>query len=97
MVMELHLGETGAAAGGTAVLEGRTQTPAVTPRTFRDRIVERLAGEDEPWADEDFLLVPDAENYVRFLRTLWLAVLVGALFWVMVAFGLFELLGRAGA
>jgi hypothetical protein len=52
-----------------------------------------LAGEDELWAEEDFLLAPDAEDYVKFLRTLWVALLACAVFWVTIAVGAVQVLG----
>lgn len=51
-----------------------------------------LAGEDEPWA-EDFLRSSDEEDYISFLRTLWVAILASALFWAATVVGAITMLG----
>ena len=63
-------------------------------RRTRDETVETdpLAGEDESWADEDFLWTPDGEDYPGFLRALWVALIVGAAWWIAFFAGAFDLL-----
>lgn len=71
-----------------------TGTPLLTPPSQREQAdADPLAGEDEAWAPEDFLLTPDEEDYFGFLRTLWLAVLASAVFWIFLALGAAGLLG----
>lgn len=71
-----------------------TPLPAPPPRHERAADADPLAGEDEPWAPEDFgLLTPDEEDYFGLLRTLSLAVLVSAAFWALLALGAAGLLG----
>jgi hypothetical protein len=81
-----------------AVLTARTHWRHAAPQPRDAELeVDPLAGEDEPWADEDFLWTPDEEDYVRFFRTLWIALVLCLLFWLAVAVGGAELLGLAAA
>jgi hypothetical protein len=69
---------------------------SLSTTTYRQREtveLDPLAGEDELWAEEDFLYGPDEDEYVGFLRMLWLSVLACALFWVVVALSVTELVG----
>lgn len=66
----------------------------LAPLRRRERLeLDPLAGEDELWTEEDFLRATDDEDYVAFLRTLWLAVLACTVFWIVVAFGAVQVLG----
>jgi hypothetical protein len=94
MSIELHLegARSGALRGigagvrGRRVVTARSRSPHVTPETRPDALdLDPLAGEDEPWADEDFLRAPDREDYLGFLRTLWLAIVFCVLFWLALA------------
>jgi hypothetical protein len=93
MSVEMHveqaLGGGGRRAG--SLLTPRTNTPPPAPHSVSG--ADPLAGEDEPWAEEDFLWTPDDDEYVGFLRALWLAVFACALFWVAIAIGAARLLG----
>jgi hypothetical protein len=71
-----------------AILAALAYRPRLALELRQDPVeVDPLAGEDELWADEDFLRTPDAENYVGFLRRLWLAIFACGLFWIMVVLG----------
>jgi hypothetical protein len=90
--VDLHLGQ----APGAAALTTWASTPHA-PAHQRDHELELdpLAGEDEAWAEEDLLWTPDEENYVRFVRSLWIAIVCCLLFWVLLAaagFGVFGLI-----
>jgi hypothetical protein len=68
----------------------------LAPRWLRDAVeADPLAGEDEPWAEEDALRPPDEEDYVEFLRRVWVAVFACAVFWVTIVAGAVQLLGVA--
>jgi hypothetical protein len=71
----------------TAVLTARTSWGTIAPPRDADLDLDPLAGEDELWAEEDLLLQPDAEDYFRFLRTLWIVLLLCCMFWVALAVG----------
>jgi hypothetical protein len=79
MSIDVHLGATrgGALTAWTASLHA--------PPRARDDELDPLAGEDELWAAEDVLWTPGEENYIRFLRSLFIVVLCSLLFWILVA------------
>ena len=54
--------------------------------------IDPLAGEDDFWAEEDLLWTPDGEDCPAFLRALWVALIVGAAWWIAVFAGAFDLL-----
>jgi hypothetical protein len=57
--------------------------------------LDPLAGEDEPWADEDFLWIPDEEDHAGFFRTFWIALVLCVLVWLAVALVGAKLFGLA--
>jgi hypothetical protein len=66
----------------------------LAPRWLHDGVEpDPLRGEDEPWAEEAVLRPADEENFVGFLRTLWVAVFACAVFWVTIVVGAVKLLG----
>ena len=92
MHVEQALGGGGRRAGSLWT----TGTSPLAPPTHDEALdLDPLAGEDELWAEEDFLMTPDEEDYFGFLRTLWLAVLACAAFWILLALGAAGLLGAA--
>jgi hypothetical protein len=96
MSVDVHVEQALSGGGRRAGSLWTTGTSPLAPPPKRERAqVDPFAGEDEAWASEDFLLTPDEEDYVGFLRTLWIAVLACALFWVVLALGAAQLFGAA--
>jgi hypothetical protein len=50
-----------------------------------------LAGEDEPWAEEDFLRPPDEEDFAAFFRSLTIALVVCLLVWLTIGGAVLQL------
>lgn len=94
MSVEMHVEDALGGGGRRAGSLWTTGTPPLAPPPHRDALdADPLAGEDEPWAPEDFLRPRDEEDYVGFLRTLWVAIFMCALFWLVVALGAARLPG----
>jgi hypothetical protein len=78
--------------GAGPVSTARTPLPGLTGQSRGGGFaLDPLAGEDEPWADEDLIRAPDDEDFVRFVRSLWLATLLCLLFWFALALSGFAL------
>lgn len=58
--------------------------PVTTPSREEPACSDPLAGEDEPWAEEDFLRPPDGEDFVAFWRSLTIALVVCLLVWLVI-------------
>jgi hypothetical protein len=96
MSVEMHVEQALSGGGRRAGSLRTTGTPPLAPPPQREPTeLDPLAGEDEPWAAEDFFWTPDAEDYFRFLRSLWVAIFACALLWVAIALGAARVLGAA--
>lgn len=61
---------------------GRLPRSATTRREFVSS--DPIAGDDEPWAAEDFLRPPDEEDFVAFFRSLTVALVVCLFVWLAI-------------
>jgi hypothetical protein len=67
--------------------------PSTTTTTEEPVTGDPLAGEDEPWAEEDFLRPPDEEDFAAFFRSLAVALVACLLAWLAIGGAVIQLYG----